>query len=82
LHTEILKDHHAKLQTYGTVLSSSRQQRNLMQYDKTIKKWEKEAEDLSKKCHRKSKTESLMERSDQYAIKIQELDHLSKNSHP
>jgi hypothetical protein len=43
--------------------------------------WDKRSELLSSKCKRE-KTGSLMERSDLYAIKVQELVELSKISSP
>jgi len=69
-------------QTFGSLVANSKQERNLLSYEKTQKMWNSRASSLSRKCKRKNKTESLMESSDQYAIKIQELDELAKNSNP
>jgi hypothetical protein len=70
-----------KTHTFGTVLLNSKQERRLLNHDKTLKIWEKRTELLSGKCKRAS-METLMERSDLHAIKMQELIELSKISNP
>lgn len=68
-------------QTIEAVLESSKQERRLLNYDKTLKTWDKRSEILSSQC-RRHKSGSLMERSDLHAIKMQELIELSKISSP
>lgn len=80
--SDLLTENQYATQTFGSVLATTRQQRNLLKYERSQKIWDTKASVLSKMCKRDAKTASLMERSDQYAIKIQELDQISKNSKP
>ena len=78
----IMNDGMAKTQTFGTVLAESKQERRLLNHEKHCKIWDKRSQILSKKWKRSAKSYSLLERSDQFAVKIQELDQLSKVSKP
>jgi len=72
----------SKTITFGNLLATSMQERRLLSHEKAVKIWDKRNQIYSKKCHRESKSLSLMERSDQYAVKLQELDQCSKISKP
>lgn len=67
-------------QTFGSLLAGSRQERRLQKHEKTQKIWETESKALTKKCKRTGTASSLIERSDQYAVKLQELDQLERYS--
>lgn len=70
-----------KTQTIGSHLANSQQERRLITYEKVVKDWDKRSSAFSRHCKRNGSA-TLIERSDQYAVKIQELDQISKNSKP
>lgn len=64
--------------TFGNLLATSKEERRLLNHEKAMKIWNKRNQFYSRQCKRDPKSLSLMERSDQYAVKIQELDQCSK----
>ena len=77
----ILTDSMYKTQTVGSLLANSNQERRLINYDKITKDWDMKSNLLSRHWKRNGSA-TLMERSDQYAVKVQEIDQISKNSKP
>lgn len=63
-------------------MSNTKQERRLQNYDRVTRAWSNNSQYLSKKCKRANSCETLIEKSDMYAIKVQELEALSKNSKP
>lgn len=82
LNEQVFTNTLANTKTFGSLLADSNQVRRLLNYDKAAKGWKDRSKLYSQKCHRKHDSITLLERSDHYAVKLQEIDQISKNSKP
>ena len=52
----IMNDMNPSIQTFGTVLANTKQERRLLNHEKTLKIWDSRSDLYSQKCKRNSKS--------------------------